>query len=65
MGNKEKEFVQIAKWISEVMKHPEDEALKERVRSEVILLTEQFVFEQGTRNRSFFYDIIETQEVMS
>ena len=44
-GYKEKEFVQIAKWISEVLKHPEDEALKERVRSEVILLTEQFVFE--------------------
>ena len=44
-GYKEAEFVQIAKWISEVLKHPEDEALKERVRNEVIELTEKFVFE--------------------
>jgi len=44
-GYTEKEFIQIAKWISDVLKNPEDEALKERIRSEVIALTEQFVFE--------------------
>ena len=44
-GYTEKEFIQIAKWISDVLKKPEDEALKERIRSEVIALTEQFVFE--------------------
>lgn len=44
-GYTEKEFIQIARWISDVLKNPEDEALKERIRSEVIALTEQFVFE--------------------
>ena len=44
-GYKEAEFVQIAKWIAEVLKNPEDEVLKERVRNEVIALTEQYVFE--------------------
>lgn len=44
-GYKEAEFVQIAKWIAEVLKNPNDEALKERVRNEVIALTEQYIFE--------------------
>lgn len=44
-GYTEKEFVQIARWIAEVLKNPNDEAVKERVRNEVIALTEQFVFE--------------------
>ncbi len=44
-GYKEAEFVQIAKWIAEVLKNPNDEAVKARVKSEVIALTEQFVFE--------------------
>lgn len=43
-GFKETEFVQVAKWIDEVLRNPSDEVI-EKVKKEVIELTEQFVFE--------------------
>lgn len=44
-GFKEKEFEQVGKWIAEVLKNKDDEELKSRIRSEVIALTDQFLFE--------------------
>lgn len=43
-GFKENEFVQVAKWISEVLKNPTEEVI-EKVKKEVVELTEKFVFE--------------------
>ncbi len=44
-GFQEEEFRQVGKWIAEVLKNKDDEALKERIRREVIELTEKFPFE--------------------
>ena len=41
-GFKEKEFRQVGKWIAEVLKNKDDEALKARVREEVIALAEHY-----------------------
>ncbi len=41
-GLKEKEFNQIGRWIADVLKDPENEGLKEKVRNEVWELTERF-----------------------
>lgn len=41
-GFKEEEFKQVGLWISEVLKHADDEAVIEKVRKEVCALTEQF-----------------------
>ncbi len=41
-GFKEAEFVQVAHWISEVLKNPEDEALKTRVKAEVSELANRY-----------------------
>ncbi len=41
-GMKEPEMKQIALWISQVLKHPEDEAMPRRVRSEVAELCSHF-----------------------
>lgn len=41
-GFKEKEFEQVAKWISNVLKHPEDEAYIAQIHKEVQALTVQF-----------------------
>ena len=44
-GFKEEEFRKVGSWIAEVLKNKDDEQLKERIRQEVIELTEQFPFE--------------------
>ena len=41
-GFKEEEFKQVGLWISEVLKHADDEAVIQKVRKEVCALTEQF-----------------------
>ncbi|MFT5124819.1 MAG: glycine hydroxymethyltransferase [Verrucomicrobiales bacterium] len=41
-GMKEPEMVQIASWISEILKNPEDESISSRVKKEVIALTASF-----------------------
>lgn len=41
-GFKEKEFQQVALWISHVLKHPEDEACREAIHQEVLALTKKF-----------------------
>lgn len=41
-GFKEKEFRQVALWISQVLKHKDDEALRQKVHEEVCALTKQF-----------------------
>ena len=44
-GFKEKEFIQVGKWIAEALKNKDDENLKEKIRKEVISLTDQYPFE--------------------
>ena len=44
-GFDEQDFVQIGRWISTVLKHKDDEALKAQVRQEVIALCEKHPFE--------------------
>ena len=44
-GFDEQDFVQIGRWISTVLKHKDDEALKAQVRREVIALCEKHPFE--------------------
>ena len=44
-GFREEEFRKVGSWIAEVLKNKDDEQLKERIRQEVIELTEQFPFE--------------------
>ena len=44
-GYKEKEFIQIGKWISETLNHKDDESVKQRIKQEVISLTKEFPFE--------------------
>jgi glycine hydroxymethyltransferase len=44
-GFDEKDFVQVGKWIAEVLKNKDDEALKARVKQEVIALCEAHPFE--------------------
>lgn len=44
-GYTEKEFIQIGKWIAEVLKHKDDESVKQRVKQEVLNLTKEFPFE--------------------
>jgi glycine hydroxymethyltransferase len=41
-GFKEAEFIQLADWIDQVLKHSDDKEVKERVKTEVSLLTRQF-----------------------
>lgn len=41
-GFREAQFIQVAKWISRVLHHPEDEALRQQVRQEVRALTVQY-----------------------
>ncbi len=41
-GMKEPEMKQIAKWIGQILKAPEDKALQEKIRAEVIALTAGF-----------------------
>ncbi len=38
-GFKEDEFKQVALWISEVLKHPNDEAYRKKIQAEVWKLT--------------------------
>ncbi len=44
-GMKEAEFVQIGRWIGEVLRHKDDAEVLDRVRNEVISLTSRFPFE--------------------
>ncbi len=44
-GFREKEFIQVGKWIAEALKNKDDENLKEKIRKEVIRLTDQYPFE--------------------
>lgn len=44
-GFKEEEFRQVAKWIAQVLKNKDDAALKERIRGEVIALTDRHPYE--------------------
>jgi glycine hydroxymethyltransferase len=44
-GFKEEDFRQVGEWISEVLKNRENEAVKERVRREVIALTDAHPYE--------------------
>ena len=44
-GFGEKEFEQVGKWIAQILKNKDDEELKARIRSEVIALTDQYLFE--------------------
>ena len=44
-GFGEKEFEQVGRWIAQVLKNKDDEELKARIRSKVIALTDQFLFE--------------------
>ena len=44
-GFREKEFIQVGKWIAEALKNKDDENLKEKIRKEVISLTDQYPFE--------------------
>ena len=41
-GFKEKEFVQVAEWISEVLKNINDEDIKKRIAQEVVELTDRY-----------------------
>lgn len=41
-GFQEEEFRQVARWITMVLKHPEDEALKAKLRQEVIEMTSRY-----------------------
>ena len=41
-GFKESEFKQIAHWIDECLKNPDDEVIKKRIKEEVTALTQQF-----------------------
>lgn len=41
-GFKEEEFRQVAHWIDDCLRHPEDEEIKQRIRKEVTALTQQF-----------------------
>ena len=44
-GFGEKEFEQVGRWIAQILKNKDDEELKARIRSEVIALTDQYLFE--------------------
>ena len=44
-GFKEEEFRKVGTWIAEVLKNKDDEALKQKVKAEVISLTANFPFE--------------------
>lgn len=44
-GFREAEFVQVGRWISEALKHRTDDAVLERIRNEIVHLTERFPFE--------------------
>ena len=44
-GYGEAEFEKIAHWIAEVIRHHDDESVKEKVKAEVLTLTEQFPFD--------------------
>ena len=44
-GFKEEEFRKVGTWIAEVLKNKDDEALKQKVKAEVIGLTANFPFE--------------------
>ncbi len=44
-GFREKEFIQVGKWIAEALKNKDDDNLKEKIRKEVISLTDQYPFE--------------------
>ena len=44
-GFKEDEFRQVGKWIAEVLKNKDDADLKEKIRNEVIALTDRYPFE--------------------
>ena len=41
-GFKETEFKQVAHWIDECLKNPEDDKIKQRIKDEVTALTQQF-----------------------
>lgn len=41
-GFKEAEFIKVAYWIDQCLKHPEDELVKQRIKEEVTALTQQF-----------------------
>ena len=41
-GFKEDEFYQVAHWIAEILKNPENETLKQQIKKEVIQLTNRF-----------------------
>jgi len=41
---KEPQMIRIAGWIDQVLSHPTDEAVRERVLGEVLELTDQFPF---------------------
>lgn len=45
-GFKEAEFTQVGEWILQVLRNPEDENLKEKIREEVIELTSRFSIER-------------------
>ncbi len=44
-GFGEEEFLQVGKWIAEVLKNKDNEEVKSRIRQEVIALTDRFPFE--------------------
>ena len=44
-GFKEAEFVKVGKWIAEALKNPEDDALLDKIREEVVTLLKRFPYE--------------------
>ncbi|MEG1638753.1 MAG: serine hydroxymethyltransferase, partial [Erysipelotrichaceae bacterium] len=46
-GFKEKEFIQVGKWIADVLKHPDDLEYIHKIREEVFALTKDYPVEHA------------------